>query len=306
MIDSPFGVIDIGTNTFHLLIVIQKEEAFSILHKERVYVKLGEGGVQQILPKAFERGINAMLLFKKLLDKFNCKNFKCIGTAAMRVCSNADQFKSQVASQTGIEIEVITGLEEANYIFKGVKKAYPLKNENALIMDIGGGSVEFIIANKTNIRFSESYPIGIAILKEQFHTDDPMLPNQKDLLKNFVLNKIGSLTNAIKLYKPKVLVGSSGTFEVLDTNLKNCIVLNKNCFEINLNDFLSFSDFICTNDIANIRASKLVPENRIDLISVAIQLIKITLDLTQVKQIFSSRYALKEGVLAEILKLNLD
>lgn len=295
--NSPLGVIDIGTNTFHILIVKAVENGFTILHKERIYVKLGQGGTDMINEAAFQRGLLAMNSFRKVLNKFNCSQYRCIGTAAMRSSKNAALFKEKVEETSGIAIEVISGLQEADFIFNGIKQAYPMTNENVLVMDIGGGSIEYILANNEKIFFAESYPIGMTILKKKFHGNDPMTEDEKNNLKTFVLNELKSLTAAINLHQPKVLVGSSGTFEVLDTKLPLCKAINNNCTDINYKEFIKFHHIATTLSMSQLNAQQLVPQNRIDLISVAIQLIKITCELSDIEKLISSRYALKEGVL---------
>ena len=298
---SPIGVIDIGTNTFHILIVQVTSTGFKTLYKERIYVKLGQGGKNSINESAFKRGLFAMKSFREILDRFNCSNYKCIGTAAMRYSSNAKSFKKEVYESCGITIDIISGIEEANFIFDGIKLAYPMTEEKVLVMDIGGGSVEYILANAEEIFFAKSYPLGMTILKQKFHLDDPMTAEQKDALKNFVLRHFDSLRQAISIHKPKTLIGSSGTFEVLDTVLKGCQPLNKNCTLIQYDEFLNFYTETILSDIERLKAQGLVPIKRIDLISVALQLVKISCTLSGIKRLVCSRFALKEGVLQSMI-----
>src|SRR3569832_476641 len=140
--DKRFAVMDLGTNTFHLLIVEGDMANFKELVHEHIAVKLGEGGINKnvILPMAFERGIATMHSFKAQIDKYNIQLIRCIATSALRNASNGKAFIDQVKKDTGIEIELVDGNREVAFIYEGIKAAGALSKTNSLIMDIVGGS----------------------------------------------------------------------------------------------------------------------------------------------------------------------
>ncbi len=299
--DQVYAVIDIGTNTFHILIISGTSNQFKVLFKERKYVKLGQGGVKVISAAAFQRGITAMKTFKSHLDKFHCTNLKCIGTAAMRKCTNAIDFQNAVLKETSIPIEIVSGTEEANYIFKGVKKAFNFTDEKVLLIDIGGGSVEFIIANDKQIFFAESYPIGMAILKEKFHQTDRISIQDLASLNKFVLKKLEPLLKEILVHNPKTLIGSSGTFEVLEMTTDGIIKINENCKQINLAAFENLTSIVFESSLNDLRTKSSIPDERIDLITVGLKLISIICTCANIEKLISCKYALKEGVLFDMM-----
>ncbi|MCB0663459.1 MAG: hypothetical protein KDC24_12015, partial [Saprospiraceae bacterium] len=141
------AVIDLGTNTFHLLAVeIDENEQMHFLFRERIFVKLAEDGIQSIGPAPFQRAIKAMTVFKNKLDELGIDHFKAFGTAALRTATNGPDLIHAIKEKTGIEVALIDGLEEARLIHLGVSQAVPFDHTKQLIMDIGGGSVEFVIA----------------------------------------------------------------------------------------------------------------------------------------------------------------
>ena len=145
--ENRFGIIDLGSNTFHILIVdILPDKSFSIIHKERSFVGLAEDGMETLSQKAIDKGLNTLVNFKNLLKKHQVTDFKITGTAALRSAQNKDIFINAVNEQLGFDIEVIQGEREAELIFKGVSILHPM-NGNYIIMDVGGGSVEFILVN---------------------------------------------------------------------------------------------------------------------------------------------------------------
>lgn len=293
---NRYGVIDLGTNTFHLLIVDKEVNSFRVIFRQRVFVKLGKGGVEYIQKEPFERGLKCLKEFKSQLEKYHCKIIKCIGTAALRKSSNASEFISEVNHQTGFQIDVISGDQEAYLIYKGIEQVFTFKENYSLLMDIGGGSVEFIIANKTGIVYSESIPMGIAILKNKFHFSDPMNKMEQLNLERFYLQNTLNFKQNLAHYKPMELIGSSGTFDVLDENLKKESI-NGSISKIDLDAYKLFSEKILKSSTNQLKSWEAIPDKRVDLISVAIQLINLTLKTSKISELFSSKHALKEGLL---------
>src|ERR1700761_8968309 len=174
--NKPIAVMDLGTNTFHLLIAESiGGEIREIVH-EQDPVKLGEGGINKglIQPPSFERGIKSMLRYKELIQENDVLKVRAIATSALRNAANGIDFINEVETQTGIQIEIIDGNVEAEYIYKGIKAAGCLSAQNSLIVDIGGGSVEFIIFNDKEIKWKQSFEVGAARLMDLFHHTDPI------------------------------------------------------------------------------------------------------------------------------------
>ncbi|HEY9003548.1 MAG TPA: exopolyphosphatase, partial [Mucilaginibacter sp.] len=162
--DKRFAVMDLGTNMFHLLIAEGDINNFREIVHEDVAVKLGEGGINKgmILPAPFERGIATMKQFAKQISDNNTQNIKAIATSALRNASNGKEFIERVKTEAGIDIEIVDGNREASFIYSGVKASGLLSDHNSLIMDIGGGSVEFIIGNQSELTWKQSFEIGAA------------------------------------------------------------------------------------------------------------------------------------------------
>src|SRR5665213_2651103 len=172
------AIIDLGTNTFHLLIAEGTADAYRELVHQQVAVKLGEGGINHgvIQLAAFERGLETMEQFRDLIDEHEVTVVKAIGTSALRNAANGKAFIDAVNAKTGLRIEIIDGDAEAEYIYSGIEAAGCLSETDSLVMDIGGGSVEFIICNKDRIRWKQSFEAGAARLMDRFHHRDPIAP----------------------------------------------------------------------------------------------------------------------------------
>jgi exopolyphosphatase/guanosine-5'-triphosphate,3'-diphosphate pyrophosphatase len=210
------AIIDCGTNTFTLnLFEINKERKFKRIGKSRHYVELAAEGVDSIGPKAFQRGVKAFRAFRVFLEKHPEAQVHALGTAALRKASNSDALVQAAYEASNIKINIISGEQEADYIYQGVSYAAPLSEKPSLIMDIGGGSVELIIGNKNTIYWSKSYPVGVAVLYEYFQKSDPINAQDKAALQAHLQATLADFLVVLEQYDIEHFIGSSGSFNML-------------------------------------------------------------------------------------------
>ncbi len=210
------AVIDIGTNTFHLNIAnVLPNNKIVFIYKTYKAVKLGEGGINQgiITPDAYKRGVNALLIFNKTIAKYPVGKVIALATSAVRDAQNGEEFIADILQKTGISIQTISGDKEAELIYEGTKAALNLTKNTFLIMDIGGGSVEFILCNQTQIFWKQSFKIGAARLMDLFMKNDPLLQVDIQSIENHLNLNLFELFEACETFKPQVLVGTAGSFE---------------------------------------------------------------------------------------------
>lgn len=295
------GVIDLGTNTFHLLIVdIEADGRFREVFRRRHFVKLAAGGIERIDAAAFKRGLEAMTEFAAQLRRYGVDRFRAIGTAALRTATNGPDFVIRVATATGIEIELIDGEQEADYIARGTLLGWPAPTERILIMDIGGGSVEFIIADGQQRYFAHSYPAGIAVLHKRFHRHDPILTSEVASLNEYLDATFRDLPAALKTFPTDHLVGSAGMFEVLAEAfpLSHPAAL---VTPIDLNAFSRLAAFTRTATRTERRDHPAIPASRADMFTVGTILIEWVLDRLRPTRMTAAKYAMKEGVLLSMM-----
>ena len=153
---SRYAVIDIGTNTCNLLIANRlSDKSFETIYDRKLPVKLGRGGIHKdiLLPDAVERGLDALSHHSDTIRDYNVTKVKVVGTSAIRGAANKGEFLARVKQLLDWDIEILDGELEAALIFKGVRLSLPDQTGKYLIVDIGGGSVEFILANDNQIIF---------------------------------------------------------------------------------------------------------------------------------------------------------
>lgn len=298
-------VIDLGTNTFNMLISDRKGQR---IFNEKIAVKLGKDGINKsiITEEAYNRAIQAMRHFKEKADQYDADLIVAIATSAVRNASNGRQLTSDILLHTGIDVRVITGLEEAGLIYQGVRAALHLGADANLIIDIGGGSVEFIVGNHHDIFWSQSFEIGAQRLFDMFHTADPIPMEQIAALNSYLEDKLVPLFEACKQYNPAILIGSSGTFDTLAEIdwIKKGGPLDGNTpteYLLSAIDYMSIANDIVHKSREERLAIPGMIEMRVDMVVVACLLINFIRRRLQLEDIRVSSFSLKEGVLHSML-----
>lgn len=291
------AVIDLGTNTFHLLIAdLEDDGTWKEIHRKREYVFLASKGIGEIAPETFDKGIETLLHFKEILDANHVKDFVALGTAALRTANNSQQFISQVLERTGIKVKVIDGDEEAGLIARGVELAIGDEIAEYLIMDIGGGSVEFIHRTKKGINWQQSFPIGLAVLKSKEFFADPQDSEVREKYSAFILEELKDLISYTENLGPLPFVGASGTFEAL-LQMIPASHSGRKSRKFSFQDLSDTFDKVKNMTIHERLAHPGIPGPRAELFGLAMLLVYTVAEQLETKEIYISPYALKEGVL---------
>lgn len=296
--DMREGIIDIGTNTFHLLIV-DRDDNNAVLHKEKVAVRLGKNGISKgfISDDALERAIETLSRFRAQLKVYDVEKITATATSAVRNAENKQEVVDAIKETTGIEINVLSGHDEAFLIYQGVKEFINIQ-EPALIMDIGGGSIEFILADQDHILWLKSFEIGGQRLIDQFHKSDPIAPNEIDALNGFLNETLQEVFEKCKAYNATYLIGSSGSFDTFwDMHcMKPEVSINDQPI-LELKDFQDiYQDLIAKNKEERLAIPGMV-RMRVDMIVGAAVVTQNIMNNCGFSQIKVSPFALKEGVL---------
>lgn len=298
-----YAIIDLGTNTFHLLIVaLDQQGQLQEISRERHFVKLAEGSIEQIAPAPYARGLAVLHEYRKILDRHQVdnNNLVALGTAALRTAANGAAFIQDAWQQTGIAISLIPGAREALLIYEGVRHAVLPDDDYMLIMDIGGGSVEFILADQRGVHWSQSFPIGVAVLYHRFHKHDPISADEIHAVRTFLQEALVSLGQALREFPCQRLVGASGTFDVLEYFLCSSR-LGPNWAVVDLEKFPALYQQLVQSTLAERKAMEGLPLDRVDMIVVALILVQVIIEMAGITQMDVSAYAMKEGMLYELI-----
>ena len=205
------AVIDLGTNTFNLLIGSVFGDKLEIIYCEKEAVLLGMNGINNgsIAEDAWMRAMQTLFRFKKRCEKQNVDEIIGFGTSALRGAKNGELFVKEVYENIGIRIHIISGSQEAQLIYRGVRWLFDFK-QAATIMDIGGGSTEFIAANAGGIVEAQSFDIGVSRLYQNLNKRNNLTANDFKFINEYLEARTGRF---FEEDRSTLLIGASGSFE---------------------------------------------------------------------------------------------
>jgi len=311
MTPKRIAVIDLGTNTFHLLISEKSESGLTTIYSEKTPVRIGKGGINlgYITDEACERAVQTLHKFRAKIIDHKVDIVYATATSAFRNAKNGKDLAKRIEKETDIKITIISGEREAELIYLGIKEALEIGLQKSLIIDIGGGSVEFIIADGNTIFWKHSFEIGGQRLMELFQKSDPIAVDEINALENYLSEQLIPLSEALKKFPTHQLIGSSGSFDTfseIDIKRKgfDYSIETRKEYALDLSDFYSiYQDLISKNRTERMEISGMI-ELRVDMIVVASVLVRFLIETYEMNQLRVSTYALKEGVMKKVATAN--
>lgn len=309
---KKLAAIDMGTNSFHLLIVQPQQSGckFKVLDHVKETIRLGSGStdMKHLSENAIDRALEALSRFKQIADSYGA-NIRAIGTSALREALNQNQFITQVKAETGITVEVVSGFEEARLIYLGVLQALPLFNRQTLLFDIGGGSTEFLIGKRRRVLYGNSLKLGAMRLTQRFFPDGKFRFAAIKQCREYVSGMLSPIVREVNKRGYEIAVGSSGT--VL-TTARAIYAKDKLPFSAGLNGAVitrermleALDEIISARTIKNVAAISGIDADRADIIvGGAIVLEQIFMRL-RIARITLSEASLQEGIAFDTLEKN--
>jgi exopolyphosphatase/guanosine-5'-triphosphate,3'-diphosphate pyrophosphatase len=306
------AAIDIGTNSFHLIITEADTDTgkFKILGREREVVRLGTGStdMKYLSPEAVSRGIETLKRFKGLADAAGAK-LRAIATSAVREAKNQDDFIRKARNEVGVKIEVASGFEEARFIYLGILQALPVYNKQVLLIDIGGGSTEFLIGYKGEILYDNSLKLGAIRLTQRFFDSEKIENRQIKECRKFIRGTMNPVTRQVSNINFEIVVGSSGTV----MNAASMISVSKDG-----NPDVRFNNYTFTRQelegivetIIEAKSAKQrlkipgLDPSRVDIITAGVLILEQIFKELGIKEITVSDYALREGIIFDTLEMH--
>lgn len=302
------AAIDIGTNSFHIIVAEIENKKLKIIDRQRKFLRLGSdsgSNLSHISDSEIEKAISILKSFSSLAE-YHKASIKAVSTSAVREADNKYEFIQKVFNETGIVIEIIDGIAEANLIFLGMKNALEINDKKILGIDIGGGSTEFIYGVNGSPVFAESIKIGAVRLSKMFF---PNLIISEERIKDcsdYVEQQIKSKKNINTNIKIDFAIGSSGTVDTI------CMMINfrlNNLINKQINGcYFSDKEFYDTyNRLMLLKTPEerlQIPgfeKNRADIIPAGLIILKKIFEMFNIKEMKHSEYALREGVIYDMI-----
>jgi exopolyphosphatase/guanosine-5'-triphosphate,3'-diphosphate pyrophosphatase len=214
------AAIDIGTNSVHMLIVRVREDlSFEVIDREKVMVRLGAGGLdgRALTAEAMSAALQALSKFRRLAESRQVDAVIAAATSATREARNGGEFLARIESETGIRPRVITGLEEARLIHQAAVYGVDVASGRAVVIDIGGGSVEITLGTGSDVQLARSFKVGVIRLTERFVRTDPLSPRDERRMTRHILEEVDRHCEQITTAGFDRVIGTSGTILSIGT-----------------------------------------------------------------------------------------
>jgi exopolyphosphatase/guanosine-5'-triphosphate,3'-diphosphate pyrophosphatase len=208
------AAIDIGTNSVHMIVVqVRSDLSFEVIDREKDMVRLGAGGLdgRSLTPTAMAAALQTLSKFKRIAESHKVDEILASATSATREADNGGDFIAEVDRQTGIRIRVISGTEEARLIHLAAGYGVDIGGSTAVVVDIGGGSVEVTLGTASQMSVGRSFKVGVIRLTERFVSSDPLSGAEERRLVKHLNKEMGTYLDQIARRGFDRLIGTSGT-----------------------------------------------------------------------------------------------
>ena len=319
MTERPIAAIDIGTNSFHMVVarVGQVGEngsgqhrsgpTFEVIEREKELVRLGSGSgdMKRLEPEAIDRGVAALVRLARVAAIHDAE-IHAVATSAVREAENADEFIERARVEAGIEVEVIAGVEEARLIHLGVLQAVPVYDRRLVLIDIGGGSTEILVGERGETLAAGSLKLGAIRLTRRFFKGDRVHPSAVDACRRHVRSVLAPMVREVEALGFEVAIASSGTAETI-ASLAHArrggkALRTYNNFELSAAEITEAVGVLAKADSVDDRRRLpgMDPARADIILGGAIVLEQAVLELG-IEQLIISDHALREGVLLDAL-----
>ena len=300
------GSIDIGTNSMRLLVADYENNELLNRKKYVNTTRIGEGVDKDgyITEEAIERNLIAIKEFKEKCIKEKCEKIYCMGTSALRDSKNGNEFILKAKKETNIDVDIISGQDESMFGYNGVVSGVEFKDD-ILVLDIGGGSTEFIVGDKLKIKFSKSENVGALRMTEKFLKEEIVKEVEFKEMNEFIEKTIEDTINHIAKHKINKLIGIGGTITSLSAINQELEVYsmekihNSTITKKEIEEILQKIKCMTLNDKKTIKG---LQEKRADIITAGVAILDIIMEKIEINEITVSEYDNLEGLICHKLK----
>ena len=304
------AAIDIGTNSFHLLVaaVDPKLRTFRIIQAEKATTRLGERDPEtgELTAAAMQRGLETLRQFRDLAASHRVEQIVTAATSAVREAPNGRDFLQTILDDLGMEVDLVSGPEEARLIYLGVLSGMPFGDRPHLLLDIGGGSTELILADGRDARALTSTRVGAVRLQRDFVRDDPMPPQRRSFLQAFIQGSlepaVDKVRRRIKPGETPVLVATSGTAMAIGSlaaSEEERPPRKLHGYRVNRKRLDKVVDRLITMTPAQRRELAPINDRRAEIIVPGALILQTTMKMLGVEEFVLSERALREGLIVD-------
>lgn len=324
MYPRRIAAIDLGTNSFHLVIVelkdidkitsieeIESKGNFEVLYRQREIVRINVGPNTQtnlLTNEGIDRAIKVLKKFKEKIDEYGAITH-AIATSAIREAENRDEFLNYVKENLGIEIKIVSGYEEAKLIYLGVLQGLNVYDKKILLIDIGGGSTELLIGKRGKVLYAASFKLGAVRLTQKFFDGGKFFSKDKKLeCEKYIQNILSQDLKPIKAIGFEQVVGTSGEIQSI-ARLLFLQEIEKGEYKTFHNVDFTFKQFekvskkiLKQESLEDLKSIETLDEKRAEIIIPGTLILKVILENLNIQKVTVSNFALREGIIIDAIE----
>ena len=306
------AVIDIGTNSIKLLVGEVSDDSVRPVEEKSEQTRLGAGFYEShvLQPVPIQRTAAAVARFVALARDAGAQSIRAVATSAARDAKNADELIGAVRRVASLRVEVISGEQEAEWVYLGVTSDRELHGRHLLILDVGGGSTEFILGDHGHHSYRESFPLGSVRLLEKFRPGDPPSPRELEACRGwltaFLNQNIGDQMEeqiADPARGPVTLVGTGGTTTILARMKKQLTHFDRDAIDgthLLLDQLTHYTNDLWSRPLVDRKTVPGLPANRADVIIMGVVIYEAVLRHFRLPELYVSTRGLRFGALLDM------
>ncbi|WP_353929919.1 Ppx/GppA phosphatase family protein [Okeanomitos corallinicola TIOX110] len=305
------AAIDIGTNSLHMVVVKIEPTlpSFTMIAKEKETVRLGDRNLEtgELKPEVIKKAIACLGRFQELAKSLEAESIIAVATSAVRESPNGKDFIHKVETEIGLNIDLISGQEEARRIYLGVLSGMEFNHQPHIIVDIGGGSTELILGDSQEPRSLTSTKVGAVRLTGEYITTDPISDQEFQYLQAYARGmlerSVEDVLSHLQTHESHQLVGTSGTIETIATihakEKMGVVPSTLNGYQFTLQDLRTWVTRLRRMNNVERAAVAGMPEKRSEVILAGAVILQEVMSLLNVESIVLCERSLREGVIVD-------
>ncbi len=304
------AAIDIGSNSIHLLIALvdTRLNSFSIQLAEKATVRLGDRETEtgDLTEKAMVRGLEALDRFKAIIDSHKVDHSVTVATSAVREAFNGDEFLKRIKERIDLDVDLISGAEEARLIYLGVLSGMKFEDRPHILLDIGGGSTELVLADGRDARALTSTKLGAVRLQKQLVKEEPISSKRRKFLKTFIMASlepaVQKVSSRIKADEQPLMVATSGTALALGSILaseQEISPLKLHGYTVSRERIENISQRLISMSFEERRSLLPINDRRAEIIVPGALILQTAMQMLGVEELVLSERSLREGLIVD-------
>ena len=302
------AALDLGSNSFHLLVVETRPDgSFVPLVREKEMLRLGDvvAAEGRLTDEALDRAVETVRRFRAIADTNDVDELVAYGTAALREASNGPEATERIESETGVRVQVVNGIKEAQLVFEAVRASVLMDPAPVCCADLGGGSLELAVGDRHGLHYATSLHLGVGRLTAELVRSDPPSQKERARLRRRIEAELADVSDDLLARDPRQLIGTSGTLcaiaRISAALRDGSVPPSVNQLTVPGEDLRALADLVFSLDVTDRARLPGVDGRRAELLPAGVVVAECLLEATGIDALTTSEWALREGMVLQAL-----